>query len=145
MRAVLGLVLVVATTTVHAQPVPKPDPAVPAPSGNTNAAWLLVGGALTFATIGGVFAYSTSSAEQDIKDLYVGFEGIPPRYDATIAAQYQDLVDEGKRYERLAWGSFGLAAGCAIGAGILFWRASREEPAVMPVVSSSGAGVRVRF
>jgi hypothetical protein len=114
---------------------------------NKNVAWLLIGGALTFATAGTVLAYSTSSTEQDIKDLYQSTTGYPPHFDAATQRRYDDLVDEGNRYQTLSYVAFGLAAGCAAGAAFYFWRASREEPqpAITPVVTPTSAGVRLTF
>jgi tetratricopeptide (TPR) repeat protein len=133
-------------------PAPAPTPAAPAPapvvaSKNKNAAWLLVGGALTFVTVGAVLAYSAESSEQDIRDLYVGFAGVPPMFDDDTRAEYDELIAQGERYERLSWASFGLAAGCAIGATIFFVRASKERVAVTPIVSPKEAGMAatVRF
>ena len=70
-----------------ADPDPAPaatEPAAPReqPSKDKDRAWLFVGGALTFVTAGAVLAYSTASAEQDIKDLYVSDDGRPPVFDA---------------------------------------------------------------
>jgi hypothetical protein len=111
-----------------AVPAPLP-PAVEQPHGN-DAAWLMVGGSLAFVTVGAVLAYSASSSEQDLKDLYVGLDGKPPTYDATVAKRYQSLVDEGERYEHLSWGSFAIAGGFAVAATILFLRhPDHVEPA----------------
>lgn len=132
-----------------AETAPKPEstptPAI-APSKNKDIAWLFVGGALTFVTAGAVLAYSTGSSEQDLRDLYVNTNGDPATFDAKTRERYDELVAEGERYERLAWVSFGLAAGSAIGATIYFVRASRERDVrVTPVISPTTAGVRVRF
>jgi hypothetical protein len=105
-----------------------------------------VGGALTFATAGAVLAYSTSSAEQDLKDLYVTSGSMPPRFDADTRRRYNDLVDEGERYQLLSIISFSVAGACAAGAGYFFWRASQErDVTVMPVITPTTAGLRVRF
>lgn len=146
------------------EPAPPPDPApAPAPevtpptplppapvdvtpSRSKDIAWLFVGGALTFATAGAVLAYSTSSAESDIKDLYVSTGNMPPDFDANTKRRYDDLVAEGERYELLSIISFGLAAGCAAGATLFFWKASNEDkPAVTPVITPTGASVRFAF
>ena len=114
-------------------------PAPPPPRAHGNdAAWLMVGGGLAFATLGAVLAYSANSSEQDLKDLYVGLDGRPPTYDASVAKRYQSLVDEGNRYEHLSWASFGIAGGFAVAATILFLRhPDRVEP--------SPSGVAIRF
>lgn len=110
------------------------------PSVNKDRAWLFVGGALAFVTAGAVLAYSTSSAEQDVRDLYIANNGRPPEYDANTKERYEDLIDEGRRYEYLAWTSFGLAAGCAIGATIFFLR-DGGDVSVAPVLTPKETGV----
>ena len=129
-----------------AKPPEAPPPPLSPPTANQDRAWLFVGGALTFVTIGAVLAYSTSSAEQDIKDLYVSNEGRPPKFEGKTRERYEDLLDEGRRYEVLAWSSFGLAAGCAIGATIFFLR-DRGDVEIAPVVTPKETGVSatVRF
>src|SRR5690606_36876975 len=98
------------------------------------------GGALAFVTAGAVLAYSTSSAEQDVRDLYIANNGRPREYDANTTKRYEDLIDEGRRYQCLAWTSFGLAAGCAIGATIFFLR-DRGDVSIAPVVTPKETGV----
>jgi hypothetical protein len=116
------------------------------PSRNKDAAWLFVGGALTFVTAGAVLAYSTESSEQDLRDLYETEGSDPTQYDEETRQRYDDLLDEGARYERLAWTAFGLAAGCAVGATIFFVRASREpDVAITPVVTTTTTGASVSF
>jgi hypothetical protein len=114
--------------------------------------WLLVGGALAFVTAGAVLAYSASSSEQDIRDLYIGLDGMTPAFDAKTMARYNDLVDEGHRYQYLSWGAFGIAAGFGIAATILFVRehdehADDQRVTITPHASPSSAGVSatVRF
>jgi hypothetical protein len=125
-----------------AAPAPKAEPAAPVtqPSANKDRAWLFVGGSLAFATAGAVLAYSVNSAEQDIKDLYVSNNGRPPTFDAETKKRFDELEAEGKRYQYLAWTSFGLAAGCAIGATIFFLR-DRGDVVVTPVVTPKETGV----
>lgn len=110
------------------------------PSKNKDRAWLFVGGSLAFVTAGAVLAYSAESAEQDVKDLYVSNNGGPPEFDAETKERYDDLVAEGNRYQYLSWASFGLAAGCAIGATIFFLR-DRNDVSVTPVVTPKETGV----
>jgi hypothetical protein len=94
-----------------------------------------------------VLAYAADSAENDVRDLYAGFSGRPPSFDAETQQRYADLVDQGRRYEHLSWASFGLAGAAALGATYLFvtGRRADREPAVAPVVTPGTAGVRVRF
>jgi tetratricopeptide (TPR) repeat protein len=125
---------------------PSPTPAAPAaepmtePSKDKDRAWLFVGASLAFITTGAVLAYSAESAEQDIKDLYVSSGGSPPEFDAETKERYDDLVAEGNRYQYLSWASFGLAAGCAVGATIFFLR-DRGDVTVTPVVTPKETGV----
>lgn len=110
----------------------------------------MVGGALAFATAGAVLAYSATSSEQDIKDLYVGVDGKAPVFDMKTQQRYQDLLDEGHRYQYLSWGAFGVAAGFGIAATLIFLhdRVVEERrvlitPTATP--SSAGAALTVHF
>ncbi|HUS29603.1 MAG TPA: hypothetical protein VMZ53_13915 [Kofleriaceae bacterium] len=118
--------------------------ALPPPSRSQDAAWLLVGGTLTFITTGIVLAYAAESTETDIEDLYVSLNGQSPTFDAKTQERYDELVKQGNRYQYLSWISFGIAGGMAIGATVLFWK-HHKEPAVVPVVTPNSAGVSVRF
>lgn len=137
------------------EPVAEPAPPVPAPAADSAAgsaappmaigtrnrgAWLLVAGSIAFVTIGSVLAYSANSAEADVQDLYVGFAGQPPMFDDRTQRTYDELVAEGRRYEKLSWISFGAAGVTAIAAGVLFYRAP-EKIQVAPTVTREGAGV----
>ena len=110
------------------------------PSRAKDAAWLLVGGSLVFVTAGAVLAYSTSSAEKDLQDLYVSQNGQAPEFDAETRKRYDDIMAEGRRYEVLSWTSFGVAAGCAVAATILFVR-DHKSVTVAPVVTPNETGV----
>jgi len=127
-------------------PAPLPAAGSAAPAllvGRHRAAWLLVTTGIAFVTIGSVLAYSANAAESDITDLYQGFTGMPGEFDEKTQATYDDLVAEGRRYERLSWLSFGLAGATAIGAIVLFKTGASEKPVVLtPTASPEGAGVR---
>jgi len=118
---------------------PPPPPPVATASTQRNAEWILVGSSLAMITLGSVLAYSASSSEQDLKDLYVSNLGMPPTYDAKTAQRYQDLIDQGHTYEHLSWAAFGVAGACAIGATILWMR--EPEVTVAPIATSHEAGV----
>jgi hypothetical protein len=110
--------------------------------------WLMVGGALAFVTAGAVLAYSASSSEQDIRDLYVGLNSMTPTFDANTQQRYQDLLDEGHRYQYLSWGAFGLAGGFALAATLLFVRDYNQEQnriVVTPTASGNSAGVSAKL
>jgi len=119
------------------------------PNNRQKAAWLLTGGAVALATLGGVLAYAATSSENDVRDLYVGFAGQPPTFDAQTKKRYDDLVDQGRRYQHLSWASFGLGGAAAAGAAVLFVLGGRREAApqarITPVVTTTSAGVAVRF
>lgn len=114
-------------------------------------AWLMGGGALALVTLGGVLAYAASSSENDVRDLYAGLAGQPPPFDGATRKRYDDLVDEGRRYQHLSWAAFGLAGAAAVGVAVLFTVGRGDEPApphpptVTPVVGPRGAGLSVRF
>ncbi|MFN0247341.1 MAG: hypothetical protein ACKV2T_10675 [Kofleriaceae bacterium] len=110
-------------------------------------AWLFVTGSIALVTVGAVLAYSADSAEKDVEDLYTGISGNPPIYDRETKRLYDDLIEEGERYEMLSWVSFGLAGVTAGVAAYLFWRAPNpEKPAtITPTVTKDSAGVRAVF
>jgi tetratricopeptide (TPR) repeat protein len=128
-----------AATPAATEPT-KPAAPITEPSANKDRAWLFIGGALTFVTAGAVLAYSTSSAEQDIKDLYISSDGMPPEFDEQTRERYENLMDEGRRYEVLAWTSFGLAAACGAAAAIFFMR-DEGDVTLTPVVTPKETGV----
>jgi hypothetical protein len=130
-----------------ATPDPAPDPASAPVAASQRAAWLMVGGSIAFLTIGVVAAYSADAAERDIEDLYVGLGGMPPTFDARTRARYDDLIAEGRRYERVAWVSFGVAGALAVGAAIRFATAKPHDlrPVVAPSVAPGSAGVIARW
>lgn len=132
-----------------AGPVAGSGPAAAAliPPTREKIAWLVGGGAIALATLGGVLAYAASSSENDVRDLYAGFAGQPPPFDGPTRKRYDDLVDEGRRYQHLSWAAFGLAGAAAAGVAVLFTvgRGDEPAPAVTPVVGPRGAGVSVRF
>jgi len=111
--------------------------------------WLLGGGAIALAALGGVLAYAASSSENDVRDLYAGLAGQVPTYDGQTRKRYADLVDQGERYQHLSWAAFGLAGAAAVGVVVLFTVGGDEQPArapaVAPVVGPRSAGVSVRF
>lgn len=157
----------------HAQPAqpaqpapagPRPGAEVPAgtvsgaaapvltPSPGHKIAWLLTGSAVALATLGGVLGYAANSSENDVRDLYVGFAGQPRTFDARTQETYDDLIDQGRRYERLSWVSLGLGGAAAAGAAVLFVLGGRNEAQhgaqharVTPIVTTTSAGVAVRF
>jgi hypothetical protein len=126
-------------------PTAPTAPAAPtAPTGLTGrnrAAWLFVAGSVALVTVGGALAYSASSAENDVSDLYIGLDDRAPAFDPHTQKTYDDLVAQGERLQRYAWLSFGLAGASAVTAGVLFWHGRHEPLQVTPTASPSGAGV----
>jgi len=119
------------------------------PSARHKVAWVLTGSAVALASLGGILAYATNSAENDIRDLYVGIGGLPPSFDARTRETYDELVAQGRRYQRLSWTAFGVAGAAALGAAILFITGDRsttaEQPRITPVVTPRGAGMAWTF
>jgi hypothetical protein len=119
------------------------------PSNSHKVAWIMTGGAVALAALGGVLAYAASSSENDVRDLYAGLGGQPPAFDAQTKQRYGDLLDQGRRYQHLSWASFGLAGAAAAGAALLFAIGGRPEAPgharVTPTVTTRGAGVAVTF
>ncbi|HEX3480380.1 MAG TPA: hypothetical protein VHT91_35425, partial [Kofleriaceae bacterium] len=66
-------------------------------------AWLMGGGAIALVALGGVLAYAASSSESDVRDLYAGFGGQTPMFDAQTRKRYDDLIDQGRSYQHLSW------------------------------------------
>ncbi len=120
-------------------PTPPPPPAPVAQGHGTWPGWLLVGGTLGLVTIGTVLAYATTSSENDVKDLYAGADGQPPPFNAATQQRYQQLLDQGHRYEVLAWTAFGTAALTATAATIVFLTTHQER--IAPLVAPQAAGV----
>jgi hypothetical protein len=119
------------------------------PTNRHKVAWVMTGGAIALAALGGVLAYAASSSENDVRDLYVGFGGQPATFSDETRKKYDDLVDQGHRFQHLSWASFGLAGAAAVGAAVLFVIGGRDESAqharVTPIITPSGAGVSVGF
>lgn len=135
------------TPTPTPSPSPSPAPTPVVDRQHHDAAWLMVGGAVAFVTLGAVLAYAASSSEADITDLYVGVTGTRPTYDPTTAKLYQDLIDEGHHYEYLSWAAFGVATGCAATATVLFLRGDHQADrvSVTPIVMPHESGVAATF
>ncbi len=124
------------------------------PGWKWTAAWISVGGTIAFATAGAVLGLSAKSRQEDIENLiqFRDSEGRPAEYSEQIQGRYEDLVDEGKKLDRLSKISFAVAGGFAAGA-ILFFVLDRTSAKpgesgatssrlkVMPTVSSEGAGL----
>jgi hypothetical protein len=107
-----------------------------------NSAWIASGVTIALVGAGAVLAASSKSSQEDIRDLYNPLNGIPAQYTLAIAKKYQDLIDQGHRYQYLSWGTFGAAGAAAIVTAILF---ARSGASVEPSVTAHGASVSASF
>jgi len=122
-------------------PPAKPLP----PAHGTTTTWLVVGGGVAFLITGAVLAYSAHSSEKDIEDLYAGLDGVAPSFSPATAQRYQQLLDEGHRYEYLSWASFGVAVGFGAVATWMFVNHPHESLHLAPAVTPKGVGVTAGF
>jgi outer membrane biosynthesis protein TonB len=107
------------TTDPAAEPAPAPPEA--GPSWKRSAGWISIGVAAAAGTVGAVMALSARSTEQDLDDLMaVREDGRPITFDAETASRYDELVDEGKRFNTLTIVSFGVAGAAAAAAATFF-------------------------
>jgi tetratricopeptide (TPR) repeat protein len=161
---------VVACEALVAKPVPEPgpspepardpdgDPAKPPPEDSTaqlserpslvgsrpsrtrGVAWITLGVGIAFGTLGTVSALSAEAAEKDLADLY----GSQVPYIEATRATEQKIIDQGKRYETLAWVGFAAAGASFVAATILFVASAddgEEAPPVSVHVGDGGASV----
>jgi hypothetical protein len=153
--AVLPAVPAVSAPVVS--PAPAPAPAVPAPGApapasppsprhGSNAGWLLAGTSVAFLITGTVLAFSASSSENDIRDLYTNIAGSPATYTLAVASQYQAAIADGRRYEHLSWAAFSLAGATAIASALAFTY-GRHTIEMSPIATptSAGAAALLRF
>jgi hypothetical protein len=93
------------------------------PSGVKTAAWISLGVAIAAATTGGVLGLSASSREEDL-DTLLGFRdpttGLPRAYEGEVRKQYEDLDDEGQRFETIASAAWGVAGAALATSVVLF-------------------------
>lgn len=127
------------TATKPSAPPPPPAP-VPAQHGSATT-WIVIGSGIAFAITGGVLAYSAGASERNIDDLYAGLGGVKPQFTPAIKARYDELVDEGHRYQYLSWASFGTAAVIGGIATWMFLRQPTESIQIAPAVTPKSAGV----
>jgi hypothetical protein len=121
------------------------------PSGRRTFAWISVATSLAAGTVGAVLLLSANSTEKDIEDLYTTTGGMrPPAYDMAAKTRYDQLVDDGNRFNTLAEVSFGVCGAAAITAIVLFATdhgEKRDEHAlrVIPTVTPNAAGFTAAF
>jgi hypothetical protein len=120
------------------------------PSWKRTAGWIAVGATVAFATTGAVMGLSARSREEDIEVLidFRDMNGQPRAYDGNTRATYDELIDEGERFDTLARISLGLAGASAVAATIFFVldatggdEAEGTASRLVPVVGPDGVGV----
>ncbi len=143
-----------ASSAATAGPAAPAAALAPAPSWQRSAGWIAVGGTVAFATVGAVLGLSAASRADDVENLltFREVDGQPARYDGTTRERYEDLVDEGERFETYAAVAFGLAGAAAVSATVFFLLDSSHESGevapqrtVTPTVSNRSVGLSTRW
>lgn len=120
------------------------------PSWKRTAGWIAVGATVAFATTGAVMGLSAKSREEDIENLidFRDMNGQPRAYDGNTRETYDELIDEGERFDTLARISFGLAGASAVAATVFFVldatggdEAEGTASRLVPMVGPDGVGV----
>jgi hypothetical protein len=112
----------------------KPSLSGSRPSKLRGAAYIVLGVGLALGTVGVVSAMSAEAAEKDLDDLYsIRVMGIPPEFSPDEQERYDDLVEQGERYETLSWVAFGAAGAAFAGATALFLLSRGDDEAPPPV------------
>ena len=117
----------------------RPSLAGSKPSRTRGVAWITLGVGIAFGTLGTVSALSAEAAEKDLADLYA----LPVPYAQSRETE-QKILDQGKRYETLAWVGFAAAGASFIAATVLFVASADDDTEAPPVsvhVGDGGASV----
>jgi Skp family chaperone for outer membrane proteins len=81
-----------------------------------------------------------SKREKDLNDLFdIRVMGRPVEFTAETQRRYDDLVSQGKRYQKVSWVAFG-AAGVAFATATLLFVTSRDHAESPPPVSLDVTG-----
>lgn len=112
-------------------------------------AWITLGVGIALGTVGVVSALSAEASEKDLNDLFdIRVQGRPVEFTAETQQRYDDLVAQGKRYQKVSWVAFG-AAGVAFATATLLFITSRghdeSPPPVTVDVTGDGATVGGSF
>jgi len=119
------------------------------------AAWVSVGLTVGLATTGAVLGLSASSRQEDLQNLidFRSVEGNPTTFDGSIKDKYENLVDEGKKFDTLSKVAFAAAGGTAILATVFFILDAGDTPKdeqtamrghhVTPIVGAGQVGLGV--
>jgi hypothetical protein len=111
-----------------------------------------MGGTIAFATAGTILAMSGASREEDLDSLadFRDPTGMPASYDGTVRERYEDLIDEGDRFNTWATIAFGAAGVCLVASVTLLVLDSRSGShaesgsaisRLRPVLTEHGGGV----
>jgi len=118
--------------------------------------WVLMGSTIALATAGTILAMSGASREEDLESLadFRDPESNPATYEGTVRERYEDLVDEGNRFNTWATVAFGAAGVCLAASVTLLVLDARNGHAesgsaisrgVSPVLGDHGGGVMAHF
>jgi len=140
------------------EPAPTTDPSFldEGSSWKRSAGWIFLGTTVALATTGTILALSGQSREEDLQSLgdYQDAQGFPAAYEGTVRDRYEDLVDEGDRfntYSKVAFVAAGVTAVAGITLLILDSTGGKSESGTAisrtlhPVVGRDHAGVAAWF
>jgi len=126
-------------------PPEKPSLAGSHPGKRRGLAWITLGVGIAFGTVGVVSALSAEASEKDLNDLFdIRVTGRPVEFTAETQQRYDDLIAQGKRYQKVSWVAFGAAGVAFATATVLFLTShngAESPPPVSIVVTGDGATV----
>lgn len=117
--------------------------------------WVGVAMTVGLATTGAVLGLSAQSRQEDLKNLidFRSAQGDPATFDGMIKDKYDNLVDEGQKFDKLSKVAFAAAGGTAIIATVFFILDAGDTPKdettamrthhVTPIVGSGQVGLGV--
>lgn len=108
-------------------------------------AWITLGVGIALGTVGVVSALSAEASERDLKDLFdIRVMGRPVEFTAANQERYDDLVAQGKRYQKVSWVAFGAAGVAFATATVLFLTSHGHDESPPPVsIEVTGTGATV--
>ena len=115
-----------------------------------------MGGTIAFATAGTILAMSGASREEDLDSLadFRDPQGNPATYEGNVRERYDDLVDEGDRFNTWSSIAFGAAGVCLVASVTLLVIDSKNGGSesgsaitrrVTPVLGDGGGGIVATF
>ncbi len=117
--------------------------------------WVAVGLTVGLATTGAVLGLSASSRQEDLKNLidFRSAQGDPATFEGSIKDKYDNLVDEGQKFDKLSKVAFAAAGGTAIIATVFFILDAKDTPKdettamrghhVTPIIGAGQVGLGV--